>query len=109
MPCIDNKDVSAMFLDAFTNMSVKRRAYRKPREQLFLNRRPLNYPSLTKYMETYIRCKQQKFNTKTLNTTEVSPWNDQLYRITRWLYRFYRRLSSPSATDDLYQDQSTSK
>ena len=59
---------------------------RKPSEQLFPNRRPFSYLNRTKNMKTYIRLKQHKNSTpkhKTIRTTtEVSPWNDQLYKIT---------------------------
>ena len=46
--------------------------YRKQTEHIFPNRRPLSYPNLTKYMKTYIRCKQHKNSTpkhKTIRTT----------------------------------------
>ena len=42
-----------------------KKKYRKPSEHLFPNRRPLNYPHLTKNMKTHIRCEQHKINTKT--------------------------------------------
>ena len=37
--------------------------YRKPSEQLFLNRWPLSFPNLTETMNTYIRFKQHKTST----------------------------------------------
>ena len=53
-------------------------------------------------MKTYIRLKQHKHSTpkhKTIRTTkEVSPWNEQLYKITGGLNRFYRRLTSLSSS-----------
>ena len=45
-----------------------KKTYRKPSEQLFLHRRPLSYPKLTKNMKTYIRLKQhKKYDSKTQN------------------------------------------
>ena len=69
--------------------------YFEPSEQLFPNRRPLSYPNLTETIKSHMRFKQHKTSTpkhKTnKTTTEVSPWNDQLYKITlgEGLNRFY--------------------
>ena len=51
--------------------------YRKPSEQLFA-------ADVTKHMKTYIRCnkyKNQHQNKTVRTTTEVSPWNGQLYTL----------------------------
>ena len=64
-----------------TKLTIRYLLCRKPIEQLFPNRLPLNYPNLNKNMKTYKSFKHHKNSTpkhKTNGTTtEVLPWNDQ--------------------------------
>ena len=55
------------------------KTYRKPHEQLFLNRWPLNYLNLTKNMKTYIRRQQHK-NFKHQDIKQKEP--PQKYHVT---------------------------
>ena len=75
---------------------ILREHYHKPSEQLFPIRQPLSYPNLNKNM----RFKQHKNLTPKHSTngttTEVSPWNNQQYKITGVCFKRFQ----PILTED---------
>ena len=85
-----------------------KKTYRKPSEQLFLNRWTLSHPNLKLNMKTHIRCKQHKNQHQDIEiiriTIEVSPWNNQYYKNTgelKLVYMVIQDMICPSWLCDL--------